>query len=105
MVVKIKKGDKVVVLIGCDKGKIGEVVQVFLKEECVVVCGVNVVKCYQCQMVNQEVGIVLKEVVIYLLNLVYVDLKDGKLIWVGFKVFEDGCKVCFVKCLGDLIDG
>lgn len=38
-------------------------------------------------------------------NIVLVDLMDGKLIWVGFQIKEDGIKVCVVKCLGDLIDG
>lgn len=50
MVVKIKKGDKVVIFVGCDKGKIGEVFNVLLEDNKVVVFGINVVKCYQCLM-------------------------------------------------------
>lgn len=105
MVVKVKKGDCVVVFIGCNKGVEGEVLKVILVENCVVVCGVNVVKCYiKLSQLNLQGGINLFEVLIYVLNVVMIDLWDGKVIWVGFKIDEYGCKFCYVKCLGEVFD-
>ena len=101
----IKKGDKVVVLTGRDKGKTGEVVQVLPKEERAIVRGVNLVKRHQRQTANSEGGIISKEAAIHLSNLAYADPKDGKPTRVGFKVLEDGRKVRFAKRSGDLIDG
>jgi len=105
MAAKIKKGDKVVVLTGRDKGKTGEVVQVLPKEDRAVVRGVNLVKRHQRQTATQESGIISKEAPIQLSNLAYSDPKDGKPTRVGFKVLEDGRKVRFAKRSGDLIDG
>ncbi|MBF9234233.1 50S ribosomal protein L24 [Microvirga alba] len=105
MAAKIKKGDKVVVLTGRDKGKTGEVVQVMPKEERAVVRGVNLVKRHQRQTAAQEGGIISKEAPIHLSNLAYSDPKDGKPTRVGFKVMDDGRKVRFAKRSGDLIDG
>ena len=105
MAAKIKKGDKVVVLAGRDKGKTGEVVQVMPREDRALVRGVNLVKRHQRQTANQEAGIVSKEAAIHLSNLAYADPKDGKPTRVGFKVLEDGRKVRFAKRSGDLIDG
>ncbi|HEU6443354.1 MAG TPA: 50S ribosomal protein L24 [Microvirga sp.] len=105
MAAKIKKGDKVVVLTGRDKGKTGEVVQVLPKEERAVVRGVNLVKRHQRQTATQESGIITKEAPIQLSNLANADPKDGKPTRVGFKVLEDGRKVRFAKRSGDLIDG
>ena len=105
MAAKIKKGDKVVVLTGRDKGSTGEVIQVMPKEERALVRGVNLVKRHQRQTVNQEGGIISKEAPIHLSNLAYADPKDGKPTRVGFKVLDDGRKVRFAKRSGDLIDG
>lgn len=105
MAAKIKKGDKVVILAGRDKGKTGEVVQVMPKEERALVRGVNLVKRHQRQTASQEGGIVTKEAPLHLSNLAYADPKDGKPTRVGFKVLEDGRKVRFAKRSGDLIDG
>ena len=105
MAAKIKKGDRVVVLTGRDKGKTGEVVQVMPKEERAVVRGVNLVKRHQRQTGAQEGGIISKEAAIQLSNLAYADPKDGKPTRVGFKTLEDGRKVRFAKRSGDLIDG
>ena len=104
MAAKIKKGDKVVVLTGRDKGRSGEVVQVMPKEERALVRGVNMVKKHQKQSMNQEGGIISKEAPIHLSNLGLADPKDGKPTRVGFKVLEDGRKVRFAKRSGDLID-
>ena len=105
MAAKIKKGDKVVVLTGRDKGKTGEVVQVLPKEERAVVRGVNLVKRHQRQTASQEGGIIAKEAPIQLSNLAYADPKDGQPTRVGFKILDDGRKVRFAKRSGDLIDG
>ena len=104
MAAKIKKGDKVVVLTGRDKGRSGEVVQVMPKEERALVRGVNMVKKHQKQSMNQEGGIISKEAPIHLSNLGLADPKDGKPTRVGFRVLEDGRKVRFAKRSGDLID-
>jgi large subunit ribosomal protein L24 len=105
MAAKIKKGDKVVILAGRDKGKTGEVVQVMPKEERALVRGVNLVKRHQRQTANQEGGIISKEAPLHLSNLAYADPKDGKPTRVGFKILDDGRKVRFAKRSGDLIDG
>ena len=105
MAAKIKKGDKVVVLTGRDKGKTGEVLQVMPKEERAIVRGINLVRRHQRQTAGQEGGIISKEAAIHLSNLAYADPKDGKPTRVGFKVLEDGRKVRFAKRSGDLIDG
>ncbi len=105
MAAKIKKGDKVVVLTGRDKGRTGEVVQVLPKEERAVVRGVNLVKRHQRQTANQEGGIISKEASIHLSNIAVADPKDGQPTRVGFKILDDGRKVRFAKRSGDLIDG
>lgn len=105
MAAKIKKGDKVVVTTGRDKGKSGEVIQVIPREDKALVRGVNLVKRHQRQTMNQQGGIVSKEAPVHLSNLAVADPKDGKPTRVGFKVLDDGRKVRFAKRSGDLIDG
>jgi large subunit ribosomal protein L24 len=105
MAAKIKKGDKVVVTTGRDKGKTGEVVQVMPREDRALVRGINLVKRHQRQTMNQEGGIVSKEASIHLSNIAIADPKDGQPTRVGFKTLDDGRKVRFAKRSGDLIDG
>jgi len=105
MAAKIKKGDKVVILTGRDKGKAGEVFQVMPKETRALVRGVNLVKRHQKQTASQEAGIISKEAPVHLSNIALLDPKDGKPTRVGFKVLEDGRKVRVAKRSGDLIDG
>ena len=105
MAAKIKKGDKVVVLTGRDKGRTGEVVRVMPRETRALVRGVNMVKRHQRQTQSQEAGIISKEAPVHLSNLAVADPKDGKPTRVGFKVLEDGRKVRVAKRSGDLIDG
>lgn len=100
---KIRKGDKVVVLTGKDKGRTGEVIQVMPKEDRAVVRGINLVKRHQRQTQTQEAGIITKEAAIHLSNLAHQD-KDGKPTRVGFSVV-DGKKVRVAKRSGDVIDG
>lgn len=102
---KIRKGDKVVILAGKDKGRTGEVVQMKPKEGRAVVRGINMVRRHQRQTAEQEAGIISKEAPIDVSNLALVDPKDGKPTRVGFKILEDGRKVRFAKRSGDVIDG
>ncbi|AGF74651.1 50S ribosomal protein L24 [Bartonella australis AUST/NH1] len=102
---KIRKGDKVVVLSGKDKGCRGEVIKVNPKEESALVRGVNVVKRHQRQTQKQEAGVVSKEAPIHLSNLAVADPKDGKPTRVGFRVNAGGDKVRFAKRSGELING
>jgi LSU ribosomal protein L24P len=105
MAAKIKKGDKVVVLAGKDKGKTGEVIEVRPSENRAVVRGVNIVRHHQKQSAKSEAGIVAKEAALDLSNLAVADPKDGKPTRVGFKLLDDGRKVRFAKRSGDVIDG
>ena len=105
MAAKIKKGDRVVVLAGRDKGRSGEVLQVQPKEERAIVRGINTVKRHQKQTAKQEAGIITKEAPIHLSNLAIADPKNGKPTRVGFKILDDGRKVRFAKRSGELIDG
>jgi large subunit ribosomal protein L24 len=105
MAAKIKKGDKVVVLAGRDKGRSGEVLQVIPAEGRAVVRGVNLVKRHTRQTAQTEGGIISKEATIDLSNLAIADPKDGKASRVGFKVLDDGRKVRVAKRSGEMIDG
>ena len=105
MAAKIRKGDKVVVLAGKDKGKTGEVVEVRPSEERAVVRGVNMVRRHTKQSAQSEGGIIAKEAAIQLSNIAIADPKDGKATRVGFKILDDGRKVRFAKRSGDVIDG
>ena len=101
---KIRKGDKVVILAGKDKGRTGEVIQVMPKEDRAVVRGVNMVKRHQRQTQSQEAGIINKEASIHLSNIAIADPKDGKPTRVGFKIDGDK-KVRVAKRSGVVIDG
>ncbi|MCA3597799.1 MAG: 50S ribosomal protein L24 [Methylobacterium sp.] len=104
MAAKIKKGDKVVVITGRDKGKSGEVLEVRPTEGRAVVRGVALVKRHQRQSQNQQGGIITREAAVNLSNLAVADPKDGKPTRVGFKVLEDGRKVRVAKRSGEQID-
>jgi large subunit ribosomal protein L24 len=105
MAAKIKKGDKVVVLTGRDKGRSGQVLQVLPSEGRAVVEGVNLVKRHQRQTRTQEAGIITKTAPIDLSNLAIADPSDGKPTRVGFKILDDGRKVRIAKRSGEQIDG
>ncbi len=104
MVAKIKKGDRVIVITGRDKGKKGEVLKVFPKENRAVVSGVNTVKRHTKPSRTQAGGIVNKDQPIHLSNIAVADPKDGKPTRVGFKMVGDK-KVRFAKRSGAEIDG
>jgi len=104
MAAKIRKGDKVVVLVGRDKGRTGEVFEVRPDENKALVRGVNLVKRHQKQTQNQEGGIISKEAPINLSNIAIVG-KDGRPTRVGFKIQADGTKIRIAKRSGAEIDG
>jgi large subunit ribosomal protein L24 len=108
MAARIRKGDKVVVLTGRDKGRTGEVIEVRPAQGRALVRGVNMVKRHQRQTAQQEGGIISKEATIHLSNLAVADPKDGKPTRVGFKFVgegEDRKKVRVAKRSGVEIDG
>ncbi|MGA8888204.1 MAG: 50S ribosomal protein L24 [Pseudolabrys sp.] len=108
MAAKIRKGDKVVVLSGRDKGRTGEVVEVRPDDNRALVRGVNMVKRHQRQTAQQEGGIISKESSVHLSNLAVADPKDGKPTRVGFKFVGEGDarkKVRLAKRSGVEIDG
>jgi large subunit ribosomal protein L24 len=105
MAAKIRKGDRVVVLAGRDKGKKGEVLKVMPKEGRAMVSGVNTVMRHQRQTAQQEGGIIAKSAPIDLSNLAIEDPKDGVATRVGFRFDDNGKKVRFAKRSGELIDG
>ena len=104
MAAKIRKGDKVIVLSGRDKGRTGEVLEVRPDASQALVRGVNLVKRHQKQTQNQEGGIISKEAPVHLSNIAYVG-KDGKPTRIGFKILAGGKKVRIAKSSGAEIDG
>ncbi len=104
MVAKIRKGDKVIVLAGKDRGAEGEVVSVFPSDDRVVVRGVNVVKKHQKQTQTQQGGIMSREAPIHISNVALKDPKSGKPTRVGIKIDGDK-KLRVAKASGEVIDG
>ena len=102
---KIKKGDKVVVTTGRDKGKTGEVLAVFPSENRALVQGVNMVKRHQKQTSQNEGGILNRESKIHVSNLAVADPKDGTATRVGYKLNDDGTKSRIAKRSGEVING
>ncbi|MEQ8745766.1 50S ribosomal protein L24 [Pyruvatibacter sp.] len=101
---KIRKGDKVVVTTGKDKGKTGEVLKVLREENRAVVQGVNMVKRHQRQTPQAQGGIITKEAPIHISNIAIEDPKEGGATRVGFKTLDDGRKVRVAKRSGEVID-
>jgi large subunit ribosomal protein L24 len=104
MAAKIKKGDKVIVLSGRDRGAEGEVIQVMPKADRVVVRGVNLIKKHQKQTQTEQGGIISKEASLHISNVALKDPSTGKPTRVGFKV-EGDKKVRVAKASGEVIDG
>jgi large subunit ribosomal protein L24 len=108
MAARLKKGDKVVVIAGRDKGRTGEIVEMRRDEGRALVRGVNMVKRHQRQTATAEGGIISKEAPIHLSNIALADPKDGKPTRVGFKFVGSGDerkKVRVAKRSGVEIDG
>ena len=104
MVATIKKGDKVVVLTGRDKGKEGEVLKVLPTDNRAVVQGINRMKRHTRPTQTSAGGIIEQDAPIHLSNLAHMDPKDGKPTRVGMKILKDGRKVRFAKRSGEQID-
>lgn len=100
---KIKKGDKVKVITGKSKGKIGDVIKVFPKENRALVSGVNLAKVHLKTSRNNEGGISQKELPIHISNLSHIDPKTDEITKVGIKTLENGKKVRFAKKSGEII--
>ena len=101
---RVKKGDRVIVVSGDDKGKRGEVLRVIPKEDRVVVQGVNMVTRHQRQTASQEGGRIQKEAPIHVSNVAHIDPKEDRATKIGIKILEDGRKVRFAKRSGEVID-
>lgn len=101
---KIKKGDRVKVLTGGSKGKVGDVLRVLPKESRVVVSGVNMIKRHTKPGRTEQGGIIEREAAIHVSNVALLDPKSEKPTKVGFKFLEDGRKVRFARASGETID-
>lgn len=104
MSAKIIKGDTVIVLVGKDKGKTGEVSQVYPKTERAIVSGINMAIKHLKQSEKNAGGKIPKEAPIHLSNLAVVDPKNKQATRVGFKNVN-GKKVRFSKKTGEVING
>ncbi|MBT3238266.1 MAG: 50S ribosomal protein L24 [Rhodospirillaceae bacterium] len=101
---KMKKGDKVVVITGKDKGKTGEVLRVMPKDSRAVVQGINMMKRHTRPTQTNAGGIIEKEASIHVSNLAHIDPKDDKPTRVGVKILKDDRKVRYAKRSGEVID-
>jgi large subunit ribosomal protein L24 len=101
---KVKKGDKVVVLSGRDKGKSGEILRMIPARDRAVVQGVNMVRRHTAPTQAGPGGIIEKEAPIHVSNLAHLDPDDNKATRVGLRTLEDGRKVRYAKRSGEVID-
>jgi large subunit ribosomal protein L24 len=104
MSARIRKGDRVLVTAGRDKGKKGEVLKLYPDKSRALVSGVNIVRRHQRQTQRQQAGIINKEAPVHLSNLAHMDPKTGEATRIGFKFLGDGRKVRFAKKSGEVID-
>jgi large subunit ribosomal protein L24 len=101
MAARIRSGDTVVILSGKDRGKSGRVRTVLVKENRVVVEGLNLVKRHtKARGPGQPGGIIEKEAALHISNVAVADPRDGKPSRVGLRVEADGTKVRFAKKSG-----
>jgi large subunit ribosomal protein L24 len=101
---KIKKGDRVKVIAGRSKGKVGDVLRVLPTESRVVVSGVNMIKRHTKPGRTEQGGIIEREAAIHVSNVALLDPKSEKPTKVGFKFLEDGRKVRFARASGETFD-
>ena len=100
----VKKGDKVVVISGKDKGKQGTILEAYPKQNRVLVEGINIVKKHsKPSQVNPQGGIISREAAIHVSNVMPLDPKSGKPTRVGYKI-ENGKKVRVAKISGETLD-
>jgi large subunit ribosomal protein L24 len=101
---KLKRGDKVVVLTGRDKGKNGEILKSIPKLDRVIVQGINMARRHTRPSASNSGGIVEKEASIHISNVAILDPKDKIATRVGYSVLDNGTKVRRAKRSGELID-
>ena len=101
---KIRKGDRVKIIAGRSKGKIGDVLRVNATDQRVVVSGVNVIKRHTKPSRTDQGGIIEREAAIHVSNVALLDPKTDKPTKIGFKFLEDGRKVRFARGSGETID-
>ena len=101
---KIRKGDRVKVIAGRSKGKVGDVLRVLPAEQRVVVSGVSVIKRHTKPSRTDSGGIIEREAAIHVSNVALLDPKSDKPTKIGFKFLEDGRKVRFARASGETID-
>ena len=100
----VKKGDKVVVISGKDKGKQGTILSAYPKQNRVLVEGINIVKKHsKPSQINPQGGIISREAAIHVSNVMPLDPKSGKPTRVGYKI-ENGKKVRVAKISGETLD-
>lgn len=104
MAAKLKKGDRVIVLTGRDKGKTGEILVMRPADRRAVVRGVNIVKVHKGASREAPSGIIEREAAIAISNLAIVGPKTGGPTRVGFRFLENGKKVRYAKRSGEVLD-
>ena len=102
--IKLKKGDKIIVISGKNKGTIGELLKIIPNKNRALVRGVNIVKRHTKPTQTNKGGIIEKEATINISNIAYYDEKEKKPSKIGFKFLEDGRKVRLSKKSGEVID-
>ena len=102
--VKLKKGDKVIVLTGKDRGKTGDIVKSLPQDDRVIVQGINMMRRHTRPSATAAGGIVEKEASIHISNVAIVDPKENIATRVGFRTLDDGTKVRYAKRSGEVID-
>lgn len=101
---KMRKGDKVIVMVGKDKGKRGQVLKMLVNDRKAIVQGVNMVKRHTKPSQAGPGGIESKEMPLHLSNLALEDPKDGTATRVGYKFLKDGKKVRYAKKSGEVFN-
>ena len=101
---KIRKGDRVKVIAGRRKGKVGDVLRVLATEQRVVVSGVSVIKRHTKPSRTDSGGIIEREAAIHVSNVALLDPKSDKPTKIGFKFLEDGRKVRVARASGETLD-
>jgi large subunit ribosomal protein L24 len=101
---KVRKGDRVIVISGRDKGKQGEVLRVLRADSRVLVQGINMVTRHARQTPRSPGGLIEKEAAIHISNVAHVDPKSGQATRVGYKLLQDGRKVRVARRSGETID-
>lgn len=107
MAARIRKGDRVVVMTGRDKGKEGVVSRVLPDQDKAFVQGVNMVRRHQKPSQTDQGGIIDKEAPVHVSNLSHIDPEDGRPTRIGFKMVgegEEARKVRYAKRSGEVID-